>query len=174
MLWFTSDHHFNHDNVIGYSQRPFRDIEHMNAELVERYNAVVKPEDEVYFVGDVFFGRDLEKNRGILGSMHGTKTLIKGNHDRMSTTKFKSLGFAEVKAQHVLRLGGRLCLLRHFPTILTDLRRVPEDMEFLIHGHTHDVRQWSDGYKIHVGVDAWDYRPVSEAEVIKLMERGGR
>jgi len=169
MRFFTSDLHFNHDNIIGYSQRPFRDVEHMNAELVARYNAMVGPEDEVYFVGDVFFGRDMEKNKGILSSMHGTKTLIRGNHDRMSIAKLKALGFAEVKPQHTLHIGGRLCLLRHYPSLLTDLRRVPEDMEFLIHGHTHTLERRQD-YRIHIGVDAWNYKPVSEEEVVSLME----
>ena len=55
--WFTSDLHFGHANIIEYSGRPFRDVDHMNRALIERWNALVQPADTVWVLGDVAMGR---------------------------------------------------------------------------------------------------------------------
>ena len=52
MRWFTSDWHFGHRNVIDYCNRPFSSVEEMNDKLVELWNNTIKPEDEVWFLGD--------------------------------------------------------------------------------------------------------------------------
>jgi hypothetical protein len=51
-VWFTSDTHFGHTNVIKYSGRPFADVNEMNEKLVLNWNAIVKPGDVVYHLGD--------------------------------------------------------------------------------------------------------------------------
>ncbi len=52
MKWFSADHHFNHRAVIDYCRRPFTDVDEMNAQLIRRWNVLVKPEDEVFYCGD--------------------------------------------------------------------------------------------------------------------------
>ena len=52
MLYFTSDHHFWHTNIIQYCNRPFVSIEEMNEVLIQNWNDLVLPEDEVYYLGD--------------------------------------------------------------------------------------------------------------------------
>ena len=54
-IWFTSDTHFDHKNIIKYCNRPFKDIDEMNAELERRWNAVVAPGDRVFHLGDFAF-----------------------------------------------------------------------------------------------------------------------
>ena len=51
-IFFTSDHHFGHANIIQFSNRPFENVEAMNRAMIERWNEKVSPEDEVYHLGD--------------------------------------------------------------------------------------------------------------------------
>ena len=55
-IWFTSDTHFFHNNIIDYCKRPFVNAEEMNEYIIKQWNSVVKPQDEVYHLGDFAFG----------------------------------------------------------------------------------------------------------------------
>ena len=35
-VFFTSDTHFNHTNIIRFCSRPFKDVEHMNETLIDK------------------------------------------------------------------------------------------------------------------------------------------
>jgi calcineurin-like phosphoesterase family protein len=59
-VFFTSDTHFNHANIISYCSRPFSSADEMNREIIARWNAVVGPEDTVYHLGDFAMGRPFE------------------------------------------------------------------------------------------------------------------
>ena len=78
--WFTSDHHFGHQNIIKYCDRPFGGVEHMNAEMIRKWNEVVAPEDLVWHLGDVAMGKRhrLPEYRA---QLNGRIHLIRGNHD---------------------------------------------------------------------------------------------
>ena len=55
--WFISDTHLSHFNVIQYTGRPFQSVEEMDGQLIENWNALVQPEDTVFFLGDFGIGR---------------------------------------------------------------------------------------------------------------------
>ena len=40
-VYFTSDTHFYHSNIIGFCKRPFKNVEDMNETLIENWNRVV-------------------------------------------------------------------------------------------------------------------------------------
>ena len=83
MQKFTfSDPHFDSEKIIGFGQRPFRDVAEMNRTLIQNYNAVVGKQDLCYWLGDVMYDASKQKVRNILQQMHGRKQLILGNHDR--------------------------------------------------------------------------------------------
>ena len=79
-IWFTSDLHFGHQNILKYCDRPFTDLDHMHTMLVDNFNSVVQWTDCTVFVGDVAMGHRTE-TLPILRRMHGDKILVPGNHD---------------------------------------------------------------------------------------------
>lgn len=181
--WFTSDLHFGHKAIIDFCHRPFNSVEEMNEALLENYNSHVGYGDTVCFVGDIFFGSQAWAKE-LLGRMHGEKILVRGNHDRKSRAMAK-LGFDLVVKELVMDWAGCPVRVCHYPWKKLnggewetmgregDHRHVGwhprySPVEILLHGHTHEMTRRS-GNMIHVGVDAWDYRPASREEILKLI-----
>jgi calcineurin-like phosphoesterase family protein len=52
-IFFTSDHHFGHHNIISHANRPFASTDEMNAVMIECWNERVKPNDTVFHLGDL-------------------------------------------------------------------------------------------------------------------------
>lgn len=124
-LFFTSDLHFGHKNVIKYCNRPYQHTFEMETALVANWNSVVSPEDTVIVVGDVFFcGSQLAVM--IMKRLNGYKILVKGNHDK-SLEKMKSFGFDEVYEKHEVEIEGRNFKVCHFP-FKPFLGDVPEEV----------------------------------------------
>ena len=55
-IWFSSDLHFNHNRQFIYQARGFETLEEMNQTIIERFNSLVKPEDDLYLLGDTMLG----------------------------------------------------------------------------------------------------------------------
>lgn len=171
--WFYSDPHFFHFNIIRYTKRPYSTMEEMNADLIQRYNSKVRPEDRIIFLGDMFFFRRnqevIEKCLDIYNSLNGShKTLILGNHDKSHfyfpyDYKTKSM---------TMDINGEEVLLSHYPYRPLDrpemIRRPIDEGKFLIHGHSHDGIRVK-GRMINVCCDSWDYSPVSLDEVSEII-----
>ena len=79
-LFFTSDTHFGHENIITFCNRPFESIEEHDRVLIQNWNSVVTPDDTVFHLGDFCFGNGY-KWYEILGQLNGHIYLIRGNHD---------------------------------------------------------------------------------------------
>lgn len=113
-VFFTADTHFGHGNVIGFCDRPFTSVEHMDRAMVEIWNAAVRPRDEVWHLGDFGFGRKAtdDRMRRIFDALHGTKNLVCGNHDGPATL---NLPWASVQERKVLKHDGHVLVLDHYP-----------------------------------------------------------
>lgn len=197
MRYFTSDTHFSHANIIRYSNRPFKDVSHMNEAIIANWNSVVGPEDEVYHLGDVALGPK-EDWEAVFKRLNGYKILVVGNHDALFKGNKEAYrnrhghlynAFDEVYDNiRDFDLGGMKVNLSHFPydgdshdgDRYTDYR-LEDRGTVLIHGHTHAEfdkmgRSAMVSYskantlQIHVGMDAWSYTPVSEDQIITLIE----
>ena len=75
MKFYTSDTHFNHRAIIDHAKRPFANMEEMNEAMIENWNRVVAPHDDVYHLGDFAFGGA----EAILTRLKGNIHLIRGN-----------------------------------------------------------------------------------------------
>ena len=92
-IYFSADHHFNHANIIKFCNRPFSSIEEMNEVLIQKWNAKVKPQDTVYYLGDFCFGSQ-EDYFKIRSRLNGHIYLIHGDHDKQigSPEEFDLIG----------------------------------------------------------------------------------
>lgn len=90
-VFFTSDTHFNHTNIIRFCNRPFKDVSHMNETIISNWNRVVGSEDIVFHLGDFCLGGSAEWIN-VLNRLNGKIYLISGNHDiknlRQNYTKY--------------------------------------------------------------------------------------
>lgn len=113
--WFTADDHFGHAKIIEHSRRPFRDVHEMDAVMIERWNAVVRPRDDVYHLGDFDYraeliGKDTRSYRDLLnGHIH----MVWGNHDDKNAKRFPQL-FSSVQDVKYLRIFGQKIWLSHY------------------------------------------------------------
>lgn len=178
-IWVVSDTHWNHTNIIDYCGRPFGNAEEMNNYMVERWNEKVKPQDKVYHLGDVYMGGgfDLDYTDRLLGSLHGHKRLILGNHDNGKDQLLQRY-FEKIDCWRMFTDMG--LLLTHVPVHESALFRGSTGNEQNpkklrnIHGHIHEkvitMKTWKDvpdpDYKC-VCVEHTDYTPVNIEDLRK-------
>lgn len=175
-IFFTSDLHLGHENIIKYCGRPFRDRHHMHDTLIRNWNSRVKEYDTVYHVGDFCFkgGWQGDKPKAIQWEeeLHGKIIHIKGNHDNNNSVK-------SIMTHAIFEFGGKVVLAQHVPPTMA--LEVPEYVDFVISGHVHE--KWK--YKIlkddrneqinipiiNVGVDVWNFMPVKLQEILVYHDR---
>lgn len=157
--WFTADTHFSHAGVIRMCARPFFSTEEMNALLVESWNAVVSPKDEVWHLGDFAMGASPERCAEIFRRLRGRKRLVRGNHDRRRVLELA--WESQHDRVHVTVEGHRL-VLDHYP-----MRAWSGSFRGAIHlhGHTHGTLPGTS-QSCDVGVDSWGYRPVGLDDIL--------
>lgn len=154
--WFIGDTHFNHAKIITFEAtrpfRPFATIEEHDAELVRRWNDVVRPKDVVWHLGDFCFGKSALQ---IAAQLNGDKRLIMGNHDHYPTGEYlkyftKVLGAVQYKGM----------ILTHIPVHEVQL----------MHRFTHNVHGHLHGERIKLlGKEIFDERYINvSAEQINL------
>lgn len=116
MVYFTSDTHFNHQNIIKLCGRPFSHIDEMNSVLIQNWNSCVKNDDEIYFLGDFMFKGGGEAANKLIEQLNGKKYLIKGNHDKfVDDRSFKKNYFVWMKDYYVLDYQKQKIVLFHYP-----------------------------------------------------------
>lgn len=165
-IWLTADTHFGHANIIRYCDRPFASVEEMDAVLVERWNAAVKPGDHVYHLGDVFFGKGWEN----LDLLHGKKRLVAGNHDDLRHPAILK-HFQKIMLWRDFDGYGGL-LLSHIPVHPNHIvhGRDTGTLRLNVHGHIHNnVVVLEDGtpdlrYRC-ISVEHTGYAPIPIEEV---------
>lgn len=158
--FFTSDHHFGHQNIIKYCRPEFRDVYHMDEELVERWNAKVGPNDRVYHGGD--FAWSLGHAKWARKRLNGTIYLIVGNHDDIPDLVNAKL-FKRVSAWRKFRDWG--FIMSHFPLPKSQL--FPH-FRWNVHGHVHNNNQQLEEFHINICVEETDYAPLHLDELLEL------
>lgn len=164
MIFFTSDTHFGHENIIKYCARPFASVEEMDAEIIKRWNATVSKTDIVYHLGDFAFGRKgtREYAQSVLLQLNGRIHLILGNHDQEERLP---QGFESIETFREIEVDGQKIVLFHYGmrTWRHDLRGT-----WHLYGHSHGGLA-PYGKSCDVGVDSWEFAPVEFSELKKYM-----
>ncbi len=158
-VFFTSDTHFGHAGARGLYRHPFESVAAMDVAMLERWNATVGPDDDVWHLGDFALSVSETTIAEMLGRLHGRKHLITGNNDSSATTGLA--GWSSVRPYVEFELDGVGLVLCHYPF------RTWRNMNrgwLNLHGHSHGrlaplLRQTD------VGVDAWNFRPVTLAQI---------
>jgi calcineurin-like phosphoesterase family protein len=148
--FWTADPHFQHNMIRIYCNRPFDDIDEHDETIIENWNKTVGVNDFIYVLGDFGWG----DCRTIFNRLRGRKYLIRGNHDRNPTLKFP---WAWVKDTAMIEVRGHYIWLSHYAR--RSWNRSFHGSWHLF-GHTHG-RLGPYGKSLDVGVDAWNFAPVS-------------
>jgi len=118
-IFFYSDPHYGHDNVIGFCKnRKYNTIEEMNEDYIKKYNQMVPEDGVVFWLGDCFFKTSKDNAKNIMDQLNGTKVLIRGNHDWGVNAMYK-LGFSAVVEYAEMYISGLPVKLKHFPSKYT-------------------------------------------------------
>lgn len=150
MIYFVSDLHFNHANIIKYEEEyrgKYTSVEEMNEDLILQWNTLISKEDIVYNLGDFFFNLSKDKIEGILDRLNYKKMIfLVGNHDNNRVLNILRKYNIEVKVADIIRVEGKELYLSHYPTLL-GIRNM-----YNIHGHLHS-NNMETNYHINVGCD---------------------
>lgn len=166
MIWFTSDWHLGHVNIIKYSKRPFKDIYEQRDTIFQNFFTRVKDGDTVYYLGDIAFGASyLEeficefKKRYHNVQFH----YIEGNHDRKLTSNIKRFATSYHKVFDFEVLGQPITLMHY---IMYSFNKSHFNA-WQLYGHHHDmiVNTTSLGKRMCVCLELNNYAPVSMDQV---------
>ena len=169
MIYFTSDLHLGHKNIIRFCDRPFSSIQEMDEQLIENWNMKVKKQDTVYILGDLMF-RAKEPPEYYLGQMKGRKHLILGNHDKYWIKKVQIDRYFESVGDYLKFSDGQhQIIVCHYPMMSWPGGR----KAYMVFGHIHNdtaMDFWpiirNSENLLNAGVDVNDFFPVSLDEMI--------
>lgn len=187
-IFFTSDLHFGHENVIRFDNRPFDTVEEMDEEMIKHWNAKVGKSDIVYVLGDFIWKAATNEAVSIIRRLNGQIILIKGNHDRFLHNAAAKKALAGIKDYDdicvTLEDGTtRRCILSHYFIPFYNGHRY---QAIHLHGHSHLTEEAAEeiritaelnekGYDLkiyNVGCMYWNYTPVTLDEILERKAYG--
>lgn len=167
MIFYTSDHHWGHANIIKYQNRPHGSVGEMDQDMISKWNAVVGPNDTVYHLGDFSFYHPpqvLALRQRLMGHIH----LLWGNHDKrvkeaakLYPTLFDSVG----EYKELVDSGEHITLCHYAMRVWNKSHRG----SLMLYGHSHGQLN-DNNQSLDVGVDAWGFYPVTLTEIKKRMK----
>lgn len=176
-IWFTSDTHYGHKNIIKYCGRPFQYVTDMDVQMISNWNAKVAADDIVYFLGDFIFYKSEEAILSILLQLNGKIFFIRGNHDHKKVINIlqKTPNVIDIRDLYELKVedddvayGKQFITLCHYP-LLTWNRC--HHGAWHLHGHCHgSLTLDSHVSRMDVGVDTNDMHIYSYDDIKKFME----
>ncbi len=173
-LFFTSDPHYGHENILKYCHRPFSSIEEHDEELIRLWNETVPEDGIVFILGDIGFCSETYL-KTILNRLNGKIYWIIGNHDWRRITPGIMNCFECITQQMVITVDNKLVYLNHFPFLCyPDSDRHPV-YQFFGHVHSGPLSGSSDISRLvhlnkrqyDVGVDNNEYKPISFQDIMK-------
>ena len=182
--WFTGDHHFGHNNIIKYCNRPFEDSNHMDEMLILEWNQVVKEDDVVWHLGDFTMGH-IADFESYCARLNGSMFILPGNHDwawmksapqnrrqQYVLCTMASYSNLAILVNNIMLYPQKKCpiTLCHYAMRVWDRSHFNS---YQLHGHSHGMLE-PQGKQMDVGVDNiyklfGRYRPISITEINEYM-----
>ena len=164
MIYFVGDEHYDHyttaeRNIIKYAERPFTSINEMNKAIIRNFNSVVRSNDVTFHLGDfslkgIGYKPWFEK---MLEQLNGEHHLVLGNHDRMGAWDYVQVGFTTVHTA---------LIFEEFVLVHDPVASITRPDRIFLCGHVHQLYKTLPGKNIiNVGIDVWDYKPVSIEDI---------
>ena len=173
-IWFTSDLHLGHRNVIKFCNRPFADEKEMGKALIDNWNNTVGDNDIVFVLGDTFWFNNSQDIKKVLSQLKGKDIyILPGNHDdfesyhRVVDTRIHLCADIVVVWVTEKNQPKREIWLSHYPMTTWPHR---ENGAYQLFGHIHSQPGKTDGVdqdlhlhwnQADVGCDYWGWKPVS-------------
>lgn len=164
-VYFTADTHFGHANIINLCMRPFYNVEEMDAALIDNINSAVGTNDMLFHLGDFTLGSyalaEAYRKRIVCRNVF----LIAGNHDKHSVRTAGLYLWAGSYDYKEVNVAGAQIVLSHYAfRTWNGIQRGALHLYGHSHGKLPGTRQSAD-----VGVDAWNYKPVTLPEIVERM-----
>ena len=192
MNYYISDTHFGHENIINHDAnngcKQFSSIEEHDNLIIENWNRVVTPQDNIYILGDFswLYARETEE---LIKKLNGAKFLIKGNHDRWCKDGACKKLFQGIYDYKTIQDGGKMVVMSHYPIAFWNhqhhYRRDGNEHKVWavqLYGHVHAskeedifqefIRELNEKHDIkciakNVGCMHWDYTPVTLKQILE-------
>lgn len=167
--YVISDHHFNHENIIDYCDRPYDNVDEMNIEMTKLWNECVNDEpssrDTVIYGGDIAMTDEPRVSAQRLEKLNGRKMVILGNHD--DSIDPETFTYPCVEHTIIQNQGYRFWYTHN-----------PDDVpshwnQWILHGHVHNNEPFIryDQKKINVSVECLNYKPISLKSIVEILKR---
>lgn len=154
---FIADLHFGHVNILAYDNREFPNIQAHDAALIQRWNASVNPDDDVWVLGDISW-HSPEKTVEIFNQLNGKKHLCIGNHDKslLRNQKVRDL-FVEIVDYKEVKVDAQTgIVLSHYPIPCFNHHF---HGWYHLYGHVHNSFEWNMMKEVKYQMTALYERP---------------
>lgn len=186
--FFTADLHFCHGNILKYCRRPwlrdgdliggqwvsddvkFARTKEMDEAMIANWNAVVGSKDVVYVLGDFAFCKSSVEVEGYVRRLNGHIYLVRGNHDKKPVTSARGFAWVGGKEQGLMAVvKGQEMFLSHYACRVWNQSH---HGSWHLYGHSHHTLPDDPcSLSLDVGVDGWDFTPVSFDQIREKMSQ---
>lgn len=186
-IFFTSDFHIGHTNVIRFDGRPFKNVDEMHDTLIKNWNSVVSEEDTVFYLGDLSIRCPEKTVKWFVSQLNGKIHFLMGNHDRIRDIS-RLQRFERIYGDDTT-IGGATISIKD-----DDANRGYQDIimchysilswnkshhnSWHLHGHSHgsimknpDMDWYYKRKVIDAGCNMWDYTPISYKQLKDIMSK---
>lgn len=169
-IWFTSDLHLCHSNIIKYCNRQYANTYEMNKDILSIIKKYVKEEDILFNLGDIGMASP-KLIMDLVDSLELNQIFVSGNHDKNGLINKLIEKYIVFKDKTILSVNYNSVIYKVY------LSHKPEEFEYIddpytlfLYGHLHekevDNKKWN---QLNVGIDRFG-RPISLREIIKIMK----
>ena len=176
-LFFTSDTHFGHENIIKYCDRPWAGPVSMNNALIDNWNKVVPEDGIVFHLGDFALQMGITNAQKVFQQLNGEKYLVRGNHESLGRRIKGWAGIEDIIELQVedpeITYDQQHLVMCHYPMIVWN---ASHRGSWQLFGHVHGgLSNKGEIYhkptQLDVGVDSHEYSPISYQTVKEIITK---